>query len=171
MKKIFASLLFVSLILSSCSIDWNDEKDKKIAELQKQVEDLKNEKESEKLSIKRDWNTIEINDYASCKLKLNTTIYENIDNKDILEATSWIQDNSLNINFYNLNNDNPYMESNWWKTNLTKIDNWNYIYLIEETWFWNIVIYTLFKDKWILIMSKQYDLMWAFWTQMIWFCN
>lgn len=48
MKKIFVSLLFISLFLSSCSIDWNDEKDKKIAELERQVEDLKKDKDSVK---------------------------------------------------------------------------------------------------------------------------
>lgn len=31
-------LLIPLFLLSSCSIDWNDEKDKKIAELQKQIQ-------------------------------------------------------------------------------------------------------------------------------------
>ena len=35
-------LLIPILFLSSCSIDWNDEKDAKIAELEKQVTELKN---------------------------------------------------------------------------------------------------------------------------------
>jgi outer membrane lipoprotein-sorting protein len=38
MKKIFAILITLSLLLSSCSIDWNDEKDKKISELEKQIQ-------------------------------------------------------------------------------------------------------------------------------------
>jgi hypothetical protein len=42
------TLLIIPLILlSSCSIDWNDEKDKKIAELEKQVTELKSDKELE----------------------------------------------------------------------------------------------------------------------------
>jgi hypothetical protein len=36
------TLLLIPLILiSSCTIDWNDEKDTKIAELEKQVQELK----------------------------------------------------------------------------------------------------------------------------------
>ena len=42
------TLLLIPLIfLSSCTIDWNDEKDKKIAELAKQVQELKSDKELE----------------------------------------------------------------------------------------------------------------------------
>lgn len=32
-------LLIPLILLSSCTIDWNDEKDKKIAELEKQIQD------------------------------------------------------------------------------------------------------------------------------------
>lgn len=123
------------------------------------------------ISINRDWNIIKIGNYASCSLKLYTQASQNTTNNNILEVKNWINKNSLNINFYDLNTDKPYMESNWWKADLTKIDNWLQLYLIEKTGLWNIVIYTLFKDKWILIMSKQYDLVWAFWYQMIWYCN
>lgn len=38
MKKL-TLLLIPLLLLSSCSIDWNDEKDTKIAELEKQIQD------------------------------------------------------------------------------------------------------------------------------------
>jgi hypothetical protein len=41
--KLTPFLLIPLLFLSSCTIDWNDEKDKKIAELEKQVQELKNE--------------------------------------------------------------------------------------------------------------------------------
>lgn len=37
MKKYIALGLLSSLLLTSCSVDWNDEKDKKIGELEKQV--------------------------------------------------------------------------------------------------------------------------------------
>ena len=40
MKK-YVILLIPLLLLSSCSIDWNDEKDKKISELNGQIESLK----------------------------------------------------------------------------------------------------------------------------------
>jgi hypothetical protein len=37
--KSLTLLLIPLLLLSSCAIDWNDEKDKKIAELEKQIQD------------------------------------------------------------------------------------------------------------------------------------
>ncbi len=46
MKKIFITLSLI-LALSSCSIDWKWEKDKKIAELEKQVSELKKEQEND----------------------------------------------------------------------------------------------------------------------------
>lgn len=47
------SLLLIPLLfLSSCTIDWNDEKDKKIAELQKQIQDDTFKKKQECLSLK-----------------------------------------------------------------------------------------------------------------------
>jgi len=45
MKKVLLSI-FLVLILSGCSIDWNDEKDQKIVELEKQVENLKKDQEN-----------------------------------------------------------------------------------------------------------------------------
>lgn len=39
MKKLLPFILLAPLLLSACSIDWNDEKDIKIAELEKQVQD------------------------------------------------------------------------------------------------------------------------------------
>ena len=40
-------LLIPLIFLSSCTIDWNDEKDAKITELEKQVTELKSDKELE----------------------------------------------------------------------------------------------------------------------------
>lgn len=60
MKKVLLSI-FLVLILSSCSIDWNWEKDKKITEqnnqilkLEKQVEELKKEKENDLFEKKQE---------------------------------------------------------------------------------------------------------------------
>ncbi len=47
MKKLLPFILLTSLLLSACSIDWNDEKDKKIAELEKQVKSISFEKQKE----------------------------------------------------------------------------------------------------------------------------
>lgn len=41
MKKVFLSILFVSLFLTSCSIDWNDSTEQKIDNLEKQITELK----------------------------------------------------------------------------------------------------------------------------------
>ena len=38
-------LLIPLILLSSCTIDWSDEKDTKIAELEKQVTELQNKKD------------------------------------------------------------------------------------------------------------------------------
>jgi Txe/YoeB family toxin of Txe-Axe toxin-antitoxin module len=54
MKKIFILWIILSLLLSSCSIDWNDEKDKKISELEKQIQNdtFKKKQECEKYKDK-----------------------------------------------------------------------------------------------------------------------
>jgi len=46
MKKVLLSM-FLVLILSGCSIDWNWEKDQKIIKLEKEIEDYKKEKEND----------------------------------------------------------------------------------------------------------------------------
>lgn len=47
MRKIIVLLIMLTFVLSSCSIDWNDEKDKKIAKLEKQIQDDTFEKKQE----------------------------------------------------------------------------------------------------------------------------
>lgn len=125
-----------------------------------------------KITLKRDWNKIQITDRANCNLKLYTVASEDTNNDNWIMIEKWKQENSLNINFYDLNTKKPYLVSNLGTSYLWVIDNWDVTYLIEETAMWYIVLYTLFKDKWLLIMSKQYSLFWyAYWTQMIWYCN
>jgi hypothetical protein len=68
-------LIIISLLLSACSIDWNDSKDKKITELEKQIIDLK-EKNNDYLFQKKQ----ECQKYASEMLNLakeyRSEIYE-----------------------------------------------------------------------------------------------
>lgn len=57
MKKYIPFLLIASILLSACSIDWNDEKDKKITELGKQIQDdlFKKNKECSEFNEKKNW--------------------------------------------------------------------------------------------------------------------
>lgn len=50
MKKLLPFILLTSLLLSACSIDWTDSKEKKIAELEKQIQEdiFKKKQECEK---------------------------------------------------------------------------------------------------------------------------
>lgn len=41
MKKFIGILLISTFLLSACTIDWNNEKDAKIAELEKQISEAK----------------------------------------------------------------------------------------------------------------------------------
>lgn len=66
MKKIFPILLISAFLLSSCSIDWNDEKDKKISELEKQINQL-SEKSKNDVFQKRNFCS---NQYDSLKKNL-----------------------------------------------------------------------------------------------------
>lgn len=47
-------LLIPLILLSSCTIDWNDEKDKKIAELEKQITELKEKNDDELFKKKQE---------------------------------------------------------------------------------------------------------------------
>ena len=125
-----------------------------------------------KITQKRDWNKILITSTASCSLKLYTVASEDPSTEDWIMVEYGQQENSLNINFYDLDTEEPYWVSNGWTFNLSKIESWEVTYLIEQTSLWYIAIYSLFKDKGMLIMSKQYPLFWSvYWGQMIWYCN
>lgn len=54
MKKIITLSLVFVLFLSSCSIDWNWEKDKKIVELEKELTLLKKDKENDLFKKKQE---------------------------------------------------------------------------------------------------------------------
>lgn len=78
-----------------------------------------------------------------------------------------------NLTIIGLDTELPILIWNTWtKTILSKIDNWGaQIYLVEETGFWNINIFTLFREQNILLLSKQYNLFWIpFWLMMIGDC-
>lgn len=64
MKKYIPILIITSLLLSGCSIDWNDSKDKRIAELEKQTKAISFEKQKECL-----WYEQNIKDAIANRLK------------------------------------------------------------------------------------------------------
>ena len=82
-------LLIPLLLLSSCTIDWNDEKDKKIAELEKQVQDKTFQKKQEcsKIinSIENSWAVLDI-------------FYSSVRNSCLYRTLEW--ENQIIIDFY-----------------------------------------------------------------------
>lgn len=76
MKKIFAILICL-VLFSSCSIDWNWEKDKKIAELEKKLEDKFFDKKKECLSYKEEI-LKQLNETASIYQNRNYTHTESL---------------------------------------------------------------------------------------------
>lgn len=92
MKKIISLSLLLVLFLSSCSIDWNDEKDKKIttqnnkiSKLEKQIEDYKKEKEDDLFKKKQECEKYKNGMFTFAK-EFRSEIYE-ID--EIFYSISW----------------------------------------------------------------------------------
>jgi hypothetical protein len=123
------TLLLIPLIfLSSCTIDWNDEKDKKIAELEKQVmgletinHDLSKEKQdlliwsyftphaaTRKIEFFMNWNFILHED----EKEVRKWIYQLSWSKLILNFENW---EKTELKFYKWNDkdDNYYIEWTW----------------------------------------------------------
>jgi hypothetical protein len=93
-----------------------------------------------------------------CDLKVSGVV--KFQNEEI-SIESGIENNSTKLTFIDLNTDNPYMIGNMGdKVDLVKIDDDNgIIYLIENTFYGQINVFSLFKEKNIMIMSKQYELL------------
>lgn len=95
-------------------------------------------------------------DSAVCDLRVSGSVKFK-DNIISIEADK--EGNSTKLTFVDLNSNDPYMIGNLGdKVNLIKIDSSNIIYLIEETYLGYINIFTFFRDKNIMILSKQYEL-------------
>ncbi len=54
MKRILIYIVPILLVISSCSIDWNDKKDAKIAELEKQITELKQKNDDSSFKKKQE---------------------------------------------------------------------------------------------------------------------
>lgn len=99
---------------------------------------------------------VEYSDNIVCELKISAVV--NFEDEKLKGQTN-IDKNTTRLTFVDINSENPYLIGNLGdKAPLTKIDNGNVVYFFETTSFGNINIFTLFKDKNIMIMSKQYEL-------------
>lgn len=117
MKKILLSaMLICSLFLASCSVDWNNDKDKKIAELEKQVQDLEKIKEEQRsvlVSNKNliDENNVKINELNE-RLSSKTQSKQKLDN--CLTEAKTIYNNRLN----------QYRQQHWYQVEFALLWQW-----------------------------------------------
>ena len=71
-----------------------------------------------------------------------------------------ITKDNMTLTFVDLNTNFPSMVGNLGdKAPLAKIDNGSIVYLVEQTGPGNINIFTLFRDKNVMTLSKQYELL------------
>ena len=78
--------------------------------------------------------------------------------EDKIGAESSIDEKPTTLTFVDINSNEPSMVGNRGdKSPLLKIDQGSFIYLLEETEVGNLNVFTLFRDKNIMLMSKQYD--------------
>lgn len=90
-----------------------------------------------------------------CSLKLSAVTDFN---DDRLSVGANIDKNPTALTFVDIDTNTPSIIGNLGdREHLAKIENGDTVYLIEETDFGNINIFTLFRDKNIMIMTKQYD--------------
>lgn len=96
-------------------------------------------------------------DSAICTLKISavTELEE-----ERISGELNIDENFTALTFIGLNTENPVMVGNLGdKSSLAKIDNGSTIYLIEQTVLGGLNIFTFFRDKNVMILSKQYSLL------------
>lgn len=102
MKHYLALGLLSTLLLTSCSVDLNDAKDKKIGELEKQVTEMKKEKEEAKQ------NTVSLDVQDKCSKKAKEVFIEQYtDTKDVSYENHY--NNKLNKCFVEI----YYMKTSW----------------------------------------------------------
>lgn len=110
------------------------------------------------VSLNENWkeSTAPYSDSVVCTLQASATAdFE----KDHISMASNIDEKPMTLTFVDIDSDSPSMVGNLGdKEPLLKIDNGKRVYFVEKTGFGNINIFTLFRDKNIMIMSKQYEL-------------
>jgi hypothetical protein len=103
-----------------------------------------------------------------CSLKISSTA--SFDDEK-LQAESSVDKNPTTLTFADLNTESPFIIGNYGdRQTLVKIDNGSTLYLLEETPFGNLNVFTLFRDSNVMILSKQYSLVGPFGLLMIGDC-
>ena len=110
------------------------------------------------VSLDENWREAQspYSDSVVCTFKISAvTDFE----EDHINGEVNIDSKPTTLTFVDIDTNTPAMVGNLGdKAPLTKIDNGTTVYLIEQTGFGNLNIFTLFRDKNIMIMSKQYDM-------------
>lgn len=111
------------------------------------------------VSLDENWREAQspYSDSVVCTLKISTvTDFE----EDHIKGKVNIDEKPTTLTFVDINTENPSMVGNLGgKAPLTKIANGSTVYLVEMTDFGNLNVFTLFRDKNIMLMSKQYNLL------------
>ena len=99
---------------------------------------------------------LEYSDNVVCDLKVSGVVtFEN----EKIKGDINVDKNSTRLTFVDINSDEPYMIGNLGdKSPLVKIDKGEVVYFLETTSFSNMNVFTLFRDKNVMTMSKQYIL-------------
>lgn len=103
-KYLIVWILISSFLLWSCSIDWNDEKDKKISEFESQISEIKNKKQNDFFNKKQECLKLK-NDIEKDTIEV-WGIFYNVNEKSILEQIFYSP--TKDVCFFILD------ETKWW---------------------------------------------------------
>lgn len=110
--------------------------------------------------LENNWteSTVPYSNNVVCNLKLSSA--GKLDDGKI-KMFSQKESEPLRLTFSSLNTNNPFIIGNLWdKVSLVRIDNRETLYLLEQTGAGNVNVFTLFRDKNIMTLSKQYSMFW-----------
>jgi len=159
-KLVSVALMFIIAIgisILNSSIEQNKNQKKSSAIMEDQNRQVTQKIESISAPVDSNWYSPSkvYSDTVVCTLKLSATTVLN-DRK--LSLSSNLDEKPTVLTFIDIDSLHPSIIGNLgYKAPLTKIDNGNFVYLIEKTDFGNMNIFTLFRDKNVMTLSKQYD--------------
>lgn len=164
MKNLLTISLLTSVLLSSCSIDWNDENTHKIMELERRVQELIKDNENWKdkeIIINKPANSIiskKWNYSLDCKTKYftNTIIEWSLINKSYIKTSEWHEKVVLYVN----NNTAKFFGADF---SIIQDDEWFLIINRNYQPSWLTETITVNKNSWIWfdIKTLWFWLSWA----------